>query len=141
MSTLLSSTVLIPHPYSNNLVHRQERRFARQRYLIFDTLRTRTTTLDELNEDEPGNADAPPHHHGKLTTRTTTSRRCSEAQDNRRAWRRRGRARLHRPAAADCRISDSGWRTQVATAARLMVADGCGLRQRTKHVEDDQGEL
>ena len=52
-----------------------------------------------------------------------------------------GRARLHRPAAADCRISDSGWRTQVATAARLMVADGCGLRQRTKHVEDDQGEL
>ena len=61
VSTLLSSTVLIPYPYSNNLVHRQERRFARQRYLIFDTLRTRTTTLDELNEDEPGNADAPPH--------------------------------------------------------------------------------
>eukprot|EP01043_Picozoa_sp_COSAG02_P113906 COSAG02_NODE_50173_length_322_cov_0.748879_1_plen_62_part_01 len=50
VSTLLSSTVLIPYPYSNNLVHRQERRFARQRYLIFDTLRTRTTTLDELNE-------------------------------------------------------------------------------------------
>jgi len=94
-----------------------------------------------VNDDEPGNEDVPPHHHGKLTTRTTTRRRCSEAQDNRRAWRRRGRARLHRPAAADCRISDSGWRTQVATAARLMVADGCGLRQRTKHVEDDQGEL
>jgi hypothetical protein len=42
---------------------------------------------------------------------------------------------------AGCMISDSGWRTQVATAARLMVADGCGLRQRTKHVEDDKGEL
>ena len=77
-----------------------------------------------VNDDEPGNEDVPPHHHGKLTTRTTTRHRCSEAQDNRRAWRRRGRARLHRPAAADCRISDSGWRTQVATAARLMVADG-----------------
>jgi hypothetical protein len=89
--TLLSSTVLIPHPYSNNLVHRQERRFARQRYLIFDTLRTRTTTLDELNEDEPGNADAPPHHHGKLTTRTTTRRRRGGAQGNRRTRRRRGR--------------------------------------------------
>jgi hypothetical protein len=82
---------LIPHPYSNNLVHRQERRFARQRYLIFDTLRTRTTTLDELNEDEPGNADAPPHHHGKLTTRTTTRRRRGGAQGNRRTRRRRGR--------------------------------------------------
>jgi hypothetical protein len=91
VSTLLSSTVLIPHPYSNNLVHRQERRFARQRYLIFDTLRTRTTTLDELNEDEPGNADAPPHHHGKLTTRTTTRRRRGGAQGNRRTRRRRGR--------------------------------------------------
>ena len=108
---------------------------------FFDTLRTMTTTLDELNDDEPGNEDVPPHHHGKLTTRTTTRRRCSVAQNNRRAWRRRGRARLHRPPAAGCRISDSGWRTQVAAAARLMAADGCGLRQRAKHVEDDKGEL
>ena len=123
-------------------MHKQESSFARQRYLnFFDTLRTMTTTLDELNDDEPSNMDVPPHHHGKLTTRTTTRRRCSEAQDNRRAWRRRGRARLHRPAAAGCRISDSGWRTQVAAAARLMAADGCGLRQRAKHVEDDKGEL
>jgi hypothetical protein len=28
---------------------------------LFGTLRTMTTTLDELNDDEPGNADAPPH--------------------------------------------------------------------------------
>ena len=119
-------------------MHGQESSFARQRYLnFFDTLRTMTTTLDELNDDEPGNED----HHEKLTTRTTTRRRCSVAQNNRRARRRRGRARLHRPTAAGCRISDSGWRTQVATAARLMAADGCGLRQRAKHVEDDKGEL
>ena len=39
------------------------------------------------------------------------------------------------------RISDSGWRTQVAAAARLMAADGCGLWQRAKHVDDDKGEL
>ena len=65
-------------------MHRQERRFARQRYLnFFDTLRTMTTTLDELNDDEPGDEDVPPHHHGKLTTRTTTRRRCSVAQNNR----------------------------------------------------------
>ena len=44
-------------------------------------MRTMTTTLDELNDDEPGNEDVPPHHHRKLTTRTTTRRRCSEAQD------------------------------------------------------------
>ena len=54
-------------------------------------MRTRTTTLDELNEDELGNADAPPHHHGKLTTRTTTRRRRGGAQGNRRTRRRRGR--------------------------------------------------
>ena len=30
---------------------------------------------------------------------------------------------------------------QVAAAARLMVADGCGLWQRPKHAEDDEGEL
>ena len=26
-------------------------------------------------------------------------------------------------------------------SARLMAADGCGLRQRPKHAEDDEGEL
>ena len=35
-----------------------------------------TTTLYELNDDEPGDADALPHHHGKLTTMTMTRRHC-----------------------------------------------------------------
>jgi len=42
---------------------------------------------------------------------------------------------------AGCRISDSRWRTQVAAAARLMIADGCVLRQRPEYAEDDEGEL
>ena len=41
-----------------------------------------TTTLYELNDDEPGDADATPHHHGKLTTMTMTRRRCGGAHDN-----------------------------------------------------------
>ena len=45
------------------------------------------------------------------------------------------------PPPSSCRISDSRWHTQVAAAARLMVADGCGLRQRLEHAEDDEGEL
>ena len=45
------------------------------------------------------------------------------------------------PPPAGCMTSDSGWRAQIAAAARLMVADGRGIRRRTAHVADDKGEL
>jgi hypothetical protein len=80
---------------------------------------------------------------GGQTDGTATRATSSAARGGRRAHQQATTSgtRLHRPAAAGCRISDSGWRTQVAAAARLMAADGCGLRQRAKHVEDDKGEL
>ena len=49
--------------------------------------------------------------------------------------------RTRTPPPAGYMISDSGWRAQIAAAARLMVADGRGLRRRTAHVVDDKGEL
>ena len=57
-------------------------------------------------DDEPGDADALPHHHGKLTTMTMTRRRCGGAHDNRRAWRRRGRRAP--PGARACAGSAAG---------------------------------